>query len=197
MLAAGTGNRAHALSVRGDDLYETPEVATRSLLAVQDLPRVLWEPACGRGAIGRVLQAAGHHVIATDLVDYGYGRGGRDFLFERRAPEGAGAIVTNPPFKLAAAFVRHALGLVPDVHMLLRLAFLEGLRWTEDEPGPALQDHLVSVRVFVPRLPMMHRDGWEGRTANSGMAFAWFHWSAARVVAPARIEWLQWRRLTK
>ncbi len=23
---------------------------------------------------------------------------------------------------------------------------------------------------------MMHRDGWQGRKANSGMAFAWFVW---------------------
>jgi hypothetical protein len=35
---------------------------------------------------------------------------------------------------------------------------------------------LKRVFVFRKRLPMMHRDGWEGRKANSGMAFAWISW---------------------
>jgi hypothetical protein len=39
-----------------------------------------------------------------------------------------GAIVTNPPYKLADQFVEHALTLCPRVIMLLRLAFLESRR---------------------------------------------------------------------
>jgi hypothetical protein len=54
----------HALSERRDDLYETPEVATRALLLVEQLPHHLWEPAAGRGAIVCVLRAAGHEVLA-------------------------------------------------------------------------------------------------------------------------------------
>jgi len=56
---------------RKDDLYETPECATRALLTVDELPTgAVWEPACGPGATARVLRAAGHEVWATDLVDY-------------------------------------------------------------------------------------------------------------------------------
>jgi len=59
------------LAERRDDLYETPECATRALLAVESLPQgTVWEPACGPGAIVRVLRAAGHQVYATDLVKY-------------------------------------------------------------------------------------------------------------------------------
>ena len=47
------------LSVRGDDLYETPAVAVDALLRVEQLPHWLWEPAAGRGAIVNVLRAAG------------------------------------------------------------------------------------------------------------------------------------------
>ena len=38
---------------------------------------------------------------------------------------------------------------------------------------------------------MMHRDGWEGRKANSGMAFAWFVWERGYRGHPItqRISW--------
>ena len=67
--AANAGR--HRLAERGDDLYETPPEATRALLQVERLPHRIWEPACGPGAIARVLRDAGHAVVATDLVDYG------------------------------------------------------------------------------------------------------------------------------
>ena len=117
----------HPDSARGNDLYETPEVATLALLRAEPLPRTIWEPACGPGAIVRVLRDAGHRVIATDLIDYrspDRDHAGRDFLLERRAPDGVEMIVTNPPFKLAAQFAAHALSLCPRVAMP-RLSFLE------------------------------------------------------------------------
>ena len=46
-------NKAHALSERGNDLYETPAVAVRALMAIEWMPRRIWEPACGPGAIVR------------------------------------------------------------------------------------------------------------------------------------------------
>jgi len=55
----------HPDSARGNDLYETPEVATLALLRARTrFPRTIWEPACGTGAIVRVLRDAGHRVIA-------------------------------------------------------------------------------------------------------------------------------------
>lgn len=60
-----------ALSERGDDLYETPPVAVIALLEREALPSVVWEPACGRGAIVGLLRAGGHTVIATDLNSWG------------------------------------------------------------------------------------------------------------------------------
>ena len=45
---------AHPLADRGDDVYDTPEVAVEALLKVENLPRGVSEPACGPGAIVRV-----------------------------------------------------------------------------------------------------------------------------------------------
>src|SRR5262245_54910469 len=114
----------HTLADRGSDCYSTPPEATRALLEVEILPKKIWEPCVGTGAIANVLEAAGHEVIGTDLVDYDVGYpGGIDFLMERSAP--ADCIVSNPPFKLAQEFVERALELCPRVIFLLRLAFFE------------------------------------------------------------------------
>jgi hypothetical protein len=179
----------HTLADRGHDLYETPTVAVGALLRVEQIPNRVWEPAAGRGAIVDVLRAHGHEVIATDLVDYGIpGQAhGRDFLLEHKAPEGIECIVTNPPYKLADQFVERALELCPKVIMLLRLAFLESERRCGILDGAGLK----RVLAFRKRLPMMHRDGWEGRKSNSGMAFAWFVWERGYTGAPQlqRISW--------
>ena len=45
----------HPLTDRGDDLYETPACAVEALLRTERLPHRLWEPACGRGSILKVI----------------------------------------------------------------------------------------------------------------------------------------------
>ena len=191
-LSSGTGNKRAALSERRDDLYESPVEAVTALLRVEQLPRRVWEPACGHGVITRTLRAAGHDVVSTDLVDYAspdQDYHGRDFLMERSLPDGVDAIVTNPPFKLAQEFVAHALELCPRVVMLLRLAFLES-----DRRSPILDTgRLARVHVFRKRLPMMHRAGWDGKHSNSGMAFAWFCWDRDHS-GPAQLHRLSWDR---
>jgi hypothetical protein len=194
MLDMSSQSRRHPLAERGLDLYETPSSAVEALLRVEQLPHYIWEPACGRGAIVNVLRAHGHQVVATDIADYGIpitppGYWGRDFLAETKAPDDTNAIVTNPPFRDAERFVAHALELCPLVIMLLRLAFLESERRCS-----ILEGHgLARVHVFRKRLPMMHRDNWAGRKANSGMAFAWFCWNRDHA-GPTTINRISWER---
>lgn len=176
MTSASLGAEAarSPLRDRRDDLYETPPVAVRALSTVESLPHSIWEPACGRGAISRTLTAAGHRVVSSDLVDYGFSgqESGADFLMTWRAPDGVEAIVTNPPYKLAEEFVRQARWLCPLVIMLLRLQFYESMRRSDIlEAGD-----LARIWVFRKRLPQMHRDGWTGPKKGQRMAFAWFVW---------------------
>jgi len=182
----------HTFADRGNDCYETPPVAVEALLRVEKLPHRLWEPAAGRGRIVDVLRAHDHEVVGSDLVDYGrpdfFSR--RDFLLERKLPDGCEGIVTNPPFKLIEQFVRHALELAPQlVVMLARLAFLESQRRCDILEGAGL----ARVHVFRKRLPMMHRDRWAGRKANSGMAFAWMVWDR-NYIGPTVIDRISWER---
>ncbi|MBR1154596.1 class I SAM-dependent methyltransferase [Bradyrhizobium sp. JYMT SZCCT0428] len=178
------------LKDRADDLYESPPEAVHALLRAEKLPPMIWEPACGPGSIVRVLRAAGHRVIASDLVDYDSADQdfhGWDFLSERRAPDGVQAIVTNPPFKLASEFAAHALELCPLVIMLLRLAFLESERRTAILDG----GHLARVHVFKNRLPMMHRAGWTGPKVSNPTPFAWFVWDRDHK-GPTQLHRVSW-----
>lgn len=179
------------LAARADDLYQTPPEATAALLEAENLPQRLWEPACGPGAIVDVLRGSGRQVIASDLVDYGATPIGahwrRDFLMESKAPEGTQAIVTNPPFKLGAQFVRHALTLAPLVIMLLRLAFLESETRSDLLDG----GQLARVLVFKNRLPMMHRADYDGPKNGSAIAFAWFVWDRNNTT-PTMLKRLSW-----
>lgn len=78
------------------EFYPTPPEATRALLSVESFEGDIWEPACGDGAISKVLEAAGYQVVSTDLIDRGFGAGGQDFL---KSPEPlARNIITNPPY---------------------------------------------------------------------------------------------------
>jgi hypothetical protein len=157
---------------RGLDLYETPAVAVQALLRAEPIPLDVWEPAAGRGAIVNALREAGHNVIASDIYDYGELDFIADFLTQTKMPADSTCIFTNPPYQIAEKFVAHALDLTPRVIMLLRLAFLESERRC-----PILEGRgLARVHCFRKRLPMMHRDQWAGKKANSGMAFAWFVW---------------------
>jgi hypothetical protein len=187
-MAAGKGG---PLTGRHNDLYQTPPEAVHALLKAEILPSVIWEPACGPGAIVRVLRAAGHTVIATDLVDYAspdQDDGRIDFLMERHAPLLVDAIVTNPPFKNAAQFVVHALKLCPKVIMLLRLGFLESNRRCDILDGGAL----ARVHIFRNRLPRMHRENWEGpRSTASVLAFAWFVWDRDHS-GPTELHRISW-----
>lgn len=183
-----------ALADRANDLYETPACAIRTLLRVEHLPDTLWEPCAGRGAIARELIAAGKNVVAHDLVSYAGADPGIetpiDFLMERAEPPGVEAIVTNPPFKNADAFIRHGLTLGLPVVVLLRLMALEGAGRRD-----LIDRHLVRVWAGIERLPQMHRDGWTGkRTSNSGAPFAWFVFDPApRGERPIEFRRMSWR----
>lgn len=187
------GAARHALRDRRDDLYETPEQAVRTLISVENLPPVIWEPCAGRGAISRHLEAAGHTVIKHDLVAYDGADEGIetpiDFLMERRAPDGCTTIVMNQPYKLADQFIRHGLLLGCRCICLLRLMALEGANRSD-----LIDNHLVRVWAGIERLPMMHRDGWEGaRLGNSGAPFAWFvfdpHYRGSMPIELRRMSW--------
>lgn len=183
------GTKTGTKDERGDDLYETPIEAVRALLALESFVSHVWEPSVGRGAILRPLEAAGYDVRISDAVDRGIStRDGEvqevgDFLLMRADEDFAAGqrsgpdIITNPPYGIANAYIAHALREFRPgkMAMLLNLNFLAGF----DDPDRCFcmdENPPSRIYVFTRRLPMMHRDGWEGNKASSQMNTAWFVW---------------------
>jgi len=175
-----------------NEFYPTPPEATRALLSVERFDGSIWEPACGEGAIAQVLSVAGHKVVSTDLVDYGFGISGVDFLKELRPR--AKHIVTNPPYGsgLADAFANKALSFAEQtggsVAMLLNMASLSHRRrtsWWKDRPPARLyaMDDIVcwpSHRYGPPpEYFTKHRYVWAVWTPNHQGPSAFWWLSAA------------------
>jgi hypothetical protein len=114
-----------------------------------------------------VLKAHGHVVNSTDLRHTSYGTGGIDLL--ATVPQTCGAVITNPPFALAADFIRYIRAM--DVPFAL---LLKGTFWHAKtrhalflETGPA---------AVMPMLwrPSMAPD----RGKSPTMEFCWTTWNA-------------------
>lgn len=180
------GTKTATKDERGEDLYETPIEAIRTLLALESFSQTVLEPSVGRGAILRPMEAAGYNVRISDAVDRGTATkdGECQAVGDFRAMQGPsklwsmGAdIVTNPPYGIANAYIAHALREFRPgkMAMLLNLNFLAGF----DDPDRCFimdENPPSRIYVFTRRLPMMHRDGWEGNKASSQMNTAWFVW---------------------
>ncbi|CAD0207369.1 hypothetical protein EN41_13770 [Agrobacterium tumefaciens] len=183
-LRAAVGTASATKEERGANLYETPPEAMFTLLALEEFSACVLEPACGRGAISRMLEAFHYGVVLADINDYGTADSNgelqavQDFLTSQPDEPGSYDIVTNPPYgDVLNAFVAHALRIYQPRKMalLLNLNFLCG--FADDDRNFVMDDcPPARVYVFKRRLPMMHRDGWEGNKASSRMNTAWFVW---------------------
>ncbi len=183
-LSHAIGTRSAPSEDKGDQLYQTPIEAMRTLLALESFSATVKEPAVGKGAIMRPLEDAGYKVMIADLVDRGVAtRHGEpqqvgDFLLSVAGGSVGVDIVTNPPYaELANSFPAHALR----EHKPRKMALL--LNWNFaagfDDPNRVFvmdENPPSRVYLFTRRLPMMHRDGWDGPEASSQMNTAWFVW---------------------
>lgn len=105
------------------DFYPTPPDVTNALCKflidknIITKKSVIWEPACGDGAMSKVLSDHFENVISTDIRHTGYGTGGVDFLKDICVCD---AIITNPPFVFSQQFIRHAIAQTGVVAMILK-----------------------------------------------------------------------------
>jgi hypothetical protein len=155
----------------GADFFPTPKWATYALLDNEKFEGDIWEPACGNGAMARVLGIE-NNVLATDLDYRGYGQGGVDFL---KNTNNVDNIVTNPPYNLAEEFVHQGIKRSRyKLALLLRMAFVE----SASRHRTLFSKHPPSrLWAFTERITF-----YPGgvKTAGSGTtAYAWFVWDKA------------------
>jgi len=183
-IGSGMVQDRRVTSRKDADFWPTPAWATEALLARENLPGRVWEPACGDGALAVVLEAAGYAVDAMDLHDRGHGRGAVDFLMEVKPPPGCRSIVTNPPFNLGTRFMAHALALDPDfLALFMPLSYLEG-----QERG-GIYDVRPPSRVWVFRRRVtLLKPGVGHEGMRGAKAFAWYVWQGHH--PPAPVAWI-------
>lgn len=185
----GNSQAVHSVNQRNadaevHDYYATDPRAVELLLEQETFYPQIWEPACGEGHISEVLKSAGYDVLSTDLIDRGYGLGGIDFLKNRQLDLGFD-IITNPPYKFAAEFVRTALEAVAPGHkvaMFLKLTFLEGQGRRElFKMYPPQTVYVSSARL---------RCGKNGVFLDSSaVAYAWYVWEKG-YSGPTYLKWI-------
>lgn len=163
------------------DFYETPAWCVDALFGAEPLCGPFMDPCCGSGAILNAIDGRGEawgRDIDPALVAQAKQRGRtlcvEDYLGAKRFPGGCDdTVVMNPPYRLAAEFVRAALGdAAPGrkVCALLRLNFLGSSRSRLDLVGPDSQ--LRSVHA-LSRRPSFSGDG-----RSDACEYAWFVWEA-------------------
>lgn len=167
------------------DYYATEPLAVKLLLGLETFANEVWEPACGGGHISRELEAAGHKVRSTDLINRGFGNEELDFLFFNSA-EWEGDIITNPPYRQAVEFIFKALEVTGEkskIAMFLKLTFLESKSRKE------LFTKYPPVRVWVSRERLSCARNGEFDNSEKAIAYAWFIWDkSAKNVIP-QLRW--------
>ena len=158
------------------DLYETPYSLTRLFLNAEAVLGnfskflTVLEPACGAGAIVKVLKEM-HYPIVTSYDEE------TDFLKEtRRFPQ----IITNPPYSKAFQFILKSKEVSDRFAFLLPLGYLHGQQRYEkiykDADFP-----LRRVYVFT-RYPMLGDPLFEDGKFRTGMqVYAWYVWERCPV----------------
>ncbi len=160
-----------------NDYYATDPTAIDDLLRVETISKRIWEPACGEGHLAKRLTELGYDVTATDLIDRGYGKGGRNFLEVRGwNPDESyfpGDIITNPPYKYCTDFILKSLELVKEGHkvcMFLKLQTLEG----QERYNRIYKDNPPKTIYVYSKRKQCGKNG--NFTGSSAVCYAWFVW---------------------
>ena len=174
-----------------NDYYATDPKALELFLDKIDkdgikLHKDIWECACGEGNLSEVLKKRGYNVFSSDLIDRGYGITG-DFLnFNPTKTMSDGFksitvpdyihkdILTNPPYKYALDFVKHALEIQADGYhtiMFLKIQFLEGkerYKFFQENPPKFVYVHSERQKCAINN---NFKD-----IKSSAVCYAWFIW---------------------
>ena len=163
------GGKSPQNSRNAADFYATPRECTNALIDNFDwLFRGgrIWEPACGDGAISKVLEERCFEVISTDIHDRGYGIGFVDFLKSDRQ---CSSIITNPPFNLAADFIDRCSKKEVPFAMLLKSTF-----WHAAKRQKLFEQTKPMAVIAMTWRPAMSPE--RGKSAT--MDFIWTVWGS-------------------
>lgn len=179
-----------------NDFYATdPESLEIFLKALErdgfKLHNNIWECACGKGHLSKVLESKGYNVFSTDLIDRGYGivDDCSDFINGKYYTHTKydGDILTNPPYKYAKEFVETALDKVSYgnyVIMFLKIQFLEGKdrrKLFDKKPPKYIYVNSAKQTCYI--------NGDMSKKMSSASCYCWFIWEKGFIGEPV-IRWI-------
>ncbi|MHA7900791.1 MAG: hypothetical protein ACX94B_13080 [Henriciella sp.] len=181
---------AHIFEREKHDHYVEPAWCVELVADAEDWPNTIWDPCCGFGTIPEVFKARGHKVIATDLIDRGYGISGQHFLaMSRKYVQPVQCIVFNPPYKNAETFIDKALHMSTEkVAAVLPLKWLSSRRRKAKFQGdwPLRTVYVLSNRPsMLPGYKILAGEKAGGGTID----YAWFVFEHGFTGNP-EIQWL-------
>lgn len=177
------------------DFYATDPKAVDALLLNEPFQmRNVLEPCVGAGHIAEQIKLRHPEttVDCVDIIDRGYsGTIVSDFL-EYDTTKKYDTIITNPPYSLAAEFIKKSFSLLSPcgkIAMFLKLQFLEGEKRRElfDKHPPS------TIWVFRKRTSTW-RNGEpkdeNGKNWATTICHAWFVWENSKIGNDPVIKWL-------
>jgi hypothetical protein len=180
------------------DFYPTPPGATLALLDHMEIPGPgrIWEPACGDGAISKVLTSRGYGVASSDVTNRGYNDFTIDFFDCFFPPEGVTNIITNPPYRIkrdgvtypVERWIEHAWAMPEITWMAL---FMKTTCLAGKERSRILERCNLDRPLQFRQRVTLRKNGIEPEDGNTGMIdFAWFIFDRL-YEGPPRIFWVE------
>ena len=175
-----------------NDYYATPPEEVENILRCEKLHGTILDNSCGEGHLIKQVKNKypENKIIATDLVNRGYGEGGLDFLDKNYPYTNVDTIIMNPPFKFIEEFVNKSLKIANrKVILFARLQFLESQSRYENIFKENKPDRIY---MYVDRVSC----GLNGNFENdkNSMTFAWFVWNTDRKTYKGGSSELYWIR---
>lgn len=173
------------------DFYQTPYKLTESLFKNEDFDfnKIVLEPACGDGAIVRILNS---YFTYKNVESYDLKIHNIDFL--KDCPDRKyDYIITNPPFSIANEFIIKAKEICTiKFAFLMKLNYLQG-QWRYKNIFNKYDNFpLTKVYVFT-RMPTFESTIREDGKYETGMqATAWYIWEKIKyeTISQPIIRWI-------
>lgn len=152
-----------------NDFYQTPSCMTKEIVEWSLMQfgkdSKIFDPCCGKYAIGKVLRNYGYNNLVEKDLMYGY-----DFL-QDNSDEHYDLIVMNPPFKLFDKFVEKAKQIADEVYCIGKPNYFGA----HNRNVNGLWDNLQEVFIF-DRMIAFDKSEVNGKVQCGMIVSCWFHW---------------------
>lgn len=176
-----------------NDYYATPPNEVKNIMEREKLYGTILDNSCGEGHIIKEVKKEypDNKVLATDLIDRGFGESNLDFLDNNYPYTDVDTIIMNPPFKLIEEFVNKSLEIAKKkVILFARVQFMESQSryksiFKENNP--------YKIYLYVDRVACA-KNGNFNKKLSSNMAFAWYVWDKTKIRLiddPSRLYWIR------